>query len=126
MPKLTILIHLQMITENGSSEVKSRFFYGNSSKIIKNHQILLKPEEDLLLKNGNETAYLLLLQGKPINEPVVQQGPFVTNSVGEIKQAIMDFQQNEFGGWPWSSYDNVHSKDVGRFAIFPDGSEVFK
>ena len=111
---------------------RSLYFYKGSEvyaedfTIPENHQIKLKPEEDLLVKNSNETAYLLLLQGKPINEPVVQQGPFVTNSVGEIKQAIMDFQQNEFGGWPWSSYDNVHSKDIGRFAIFPDGSEVFK
>ena len=117
-------------TDKGTK--RSLYFYKGSEvyaedfTIPENHQIILKPEEDLLVKNSNETAYLLLLQGKPINEPVVQQGPFVTNSVGEIKQAIMDFQQNEFGGWPWSSYDNVHSKDIGRFAIFPDGSEVFK
>lgn len=111
---------------------RSLYFYKGSElqtedfTIPVNHRIQLNPEEDLKLKNSNEQSYLLLLQGKPIEEPVVQQGPFVANSVGEIKQGIMDFQQNEFGGWPWPAHDNVHDPDKGRFAIFPDGSEVYK
>lgn len=37
-------------------------------------------------------ARFLLLAGKPLNEPVVQYGPFVMNSREEIEQAIQDYQ----------------------------------
>ncbi len=38
-------------------------------------------------------ARLLLVAGKPLNEPIVQHGPFVMNSVDEIRQAVEDFQR---------------------------------
>ncbi|MFC0047741.1 pirin family protein [Rheinheimera tilapiae] len=38
-------------------------------------------------------ARIIVLAGKPLQEPVVQYGPFVMNSVAEIEQAIQDYQQ---------------------------------
>jgi redox-sensitive bicupin YhaK (pirin superfamily) len=40
---------------------------------------------------------VLILSGAPISEPLVVQGPFVMNTVGEIKQAMLDFQSGKFG-----------------------------
>ncbi|GAA4843545.1 pirin family protein [Algivirga pacifica] len=83
--------------------------------------IALNPEENVTLKNGEKPSEFLFLQGRPINEPVVQYGPFVMNSQEEIHQAMMDYQRTQFGGWPWSSADHVHPKEAGRFAEYGDG-----
>ncbi|MBN2628684.1 MAG: pirin family protein, partial [Spirochaetales bacterium] len=66
-------------------------------------------------------ASLLLLQGRPIGEPVVSHGPFVMNTADEIREAYGDFQKTRFGGWPWERDDNVHDRDKGRFARYADG-----
>ncbi len=79
-------------------------------------------DQDITIKNGNEEGYLLLLQGKPINEPVAQHGPFVMNTPEEIQQAFMEYRQTEFGGWPWPATETAHDRGKGRFAKYPDGS----
>ena len=73
--------------------------------------------------NGQKTEFLLL-QGRPIREPVVQHGPFVMNTQSEIQQAFGDYQRTRFGGWPWPRDDMVFPKEKGRFALI-DGVESF-
>ena len=45
----------------------------------------------------SEDTSLLLLNGKPLGEPIVGHGPFVMNSQAEIIQAINDFNSGRFG-----------------------------
>lgn len=66
--------------------------------------------------NGPAESHLLLLQGRPINEPVVSYGPFVMNTREEIEQTFADYRATEFGGWPWPQPDPVHGATRGRFA----------
>jgi hypothetical protein len=107
------------------------FFEGETIKIESsiiqlNHVIELDANSDISLKNGDKPARLLLLQGKPIDEPVAQYGPFVMNNMTEIEQAFSDYRKTQFGGWPWPRTDMVHGKERGRFASFDNGEEIIK
>lgn len=86
----------------------------------------LRSDVDIALKNGNAEARILMLQGKPINEKVVQYGPFVMNSQEEIEQAMIDYQRTQFGGWPWDKNDPTHGTTLKRFAKYPDGTSEEK
>ncbi len=94
----------------------------NGEAILANHSIELKPDFEIIIKNGYKESELLLLQGKPINEPVVQYGPFVMNTQQEIQKAVSDYRLTEFGGWPWPSEEQVHGKEKSRFARYSDGT----
>ncbi|MEZ0373766.1 MAG: pirin family protein [Candidatus Sericytochromatia bacterium] len=85
--------------------------------------VVLQPDRAIELKNGTAESCLLLLQGRPIGEPVAQYGPFVMNSEAEIQQAFRDYQRDQFVGWPWSANDPVLPRDQGRFARYADGKE---
>ena len=53
--------------------------------------------DEIQLTSISEKGSYLVLAGKPLNEPVARYGPFVANSEGEIKQAMMDYQEGKMG-----------------------------
>jgi quercetin 2,3-dioxygenase len=53
-----------------------------------------------LVLEARESSHVIVLAGEPIDEPIVQYGPFVMNSVAEIEQAIVDVQRGKFGPIP--------------------------
>jgi redox-sensitive bicupin YhaK (pirin superfamily) len=73
------------------------------------------------LRAGREGASLLVLQGRPIGEPVAQHGPFVMNDREGLVQAFEDYRRTGFGGWPWDVDDPNHGPDRDRFARYADG-----
>ena len=94
----------------------------DNTTINSNNRIKLIGHEEISIRNGNKESYFLLLEGEPINEPVVARGPFVMNTMEEIREAYMDFQETGFGGWPWDRRDPVHSNEEIRFAKYSDGT----
>jgi quercetin 2,3-dioxygenase len=102
------------------------FFKGTSisvdGQLVNQHAALqLRADFAAELINGDGPAELLVLQGKPIAEPVAQYGPFVMNTQAEIHQAMADYRATEFGGWPWPDSAPVHGRESTRFARHPDG-----
>ncbi len=115
------------------SEVnRTLYFYEGSEieiddqTINPNYGIELDASENIEIKVGGKSAHFLMLQGKPIDEPVVQHGPFVMNTQEEIRATMKDYGLTQFGGWPWQQTDHVHEKEKGRFAKYPDGTLVKK
>lgn len=82
---------------------------------------LLESDRPLELIAGDDGVECMVLQGRPIGEPVAKYGPFVMNSDEEIQQAFTDYRQTEFGGWPWATPDPDHGPTRGRFARHADG-----
>lgn len=90
--------------------------------ISASHRIKLAGDQDIMIKNGSKESYLLLLEGEPIQEPVVQYGPFVMNTEQEIRETFREYQRTQFGGWSWGRPDPVHERNAGRFARHADGT----
>ncbi len=105
------------------------YFFVGSALTIGDHALgprtgaALITDEPVTLLNGRDAGELLILQGRPIGEPVAQHGPFVMNTRAEIQQAFADYQRTRFGGWPWPVDDPVHPRTEGRFARHADGRE---
>ena len=70
-------------------------------------------DEPVVVTGGPYGAEALVLQGRPIGEPVAQYGPFVMNDEAGIEQAFADYRRTGFGGWPWPTDDPVHPRDAG-------------
>lgn len=69
----------------------------NAKNVALNTLVVLGEKDDISdFVAGQQGARFLLISGKPINESIVQYGPFVMNSREEIEQAMSDFQSNNF------------------------------
>jgi len=120
LPKSTMGIHRTLYFYDGD------FVDIHGQQIVPNTGIELNAAQEVKMTAGKKTAHLLLLQGKPIDEPVAKYGPFVMNTDEEIQKAMQEYRITQFGGWPWPYPDNVHDREKGRFAKYPDGKLVEK
>jgi redox-sensitive bicupin YhaK (pirin superfamily) len=57
---------------------------------------VLSHGEALQLAAGDAATRLILVAGKPLNEPVAKYGPFVMNTPEQIVAAIRDYQSGRF------------------------------
>ncbi len=115
-----------------SEVTRTLYFYEGAKirigkkRINPNFGIVLDASQEISIHVENEKAHFLMLQGKPIEEPVAKYGPFVMNTQQEIQSAMEEYRLTQFGGWPWPYPDNVHEKEKGRFALYPDGTLIEK
>jgi quercetin 2,3-dioxygenase len=62
-----------------------------------NDMVLFDRDGDEVSMTSETGAELLLIGGVPLNEPVARYGPFVMNTIGEIRQAMLDYESGRFG-----------------------------
>jgi redox-sensitive bicupin YhaK (pirin superfamily) len=67
-----------------------------ATPIGKNRLAVLAAGTRVLASAGAAPGRFILVAGRPLNEPIVQYGPFVMNTHDEIRQAISDFQAGRF------------------------------
>ncbi len=111
----------------GESTRRMLYFFKGSSVSIGGQSvdaqtaIELRATQPVEFVNGPEASEFLMLQGRPIGEPVAQYGPFVMNTRQELEQAFADYRRTGFGGWPWPDNAPVHGAERVRFAKHADG-----
>ena len=102
---------------------RTLYFYSGDEILIDdqsvyvNNMIEINDSKEYLLSSKGKTNFILLLQAKPINEPVVKYGPFVMNTRKEIQEAINDYSKTGFGNWEWLDDGPVHGDKYEKFAI---------
>ena len=109
------------------STVRTLYFFSGAKlelagrTLTKPAAIEVVPDQALRLAAPEGKAEVLLMQGRPIGEPVAQYGPFVMNTRAELETAFNDYRRTQFGGWPFPADDPVHPRERGRFARHADG-----
>ncbi len=110
-----------------ADSLRALYFYGGQSITLDDTEqhshacMQVRSDRAIALQAGSEPCDLLLLQSRPIGQPVAQHGPFVMNDRAGIEQAFNDYRRTQFGGWPWKRDDPVHAREDGRFARHADG-----
>jgi redox-sensitive bicupin YhaK (pirin superfamily) len=68
-------------------------------EVVEKGQMVLMERKgtELHVQAGPEGARVLILNGEPLNEPVVGYGPFVMSTPDEIRQALKDYQNGKMG-----------------------------
>lgn len=103
MPTQPVLIDVKLaandVVELSFDERNPAWVYvysGATDQIQSRHMGTYQKGRILKLQAGSPGAELLVLSGKPIDEPIVQYGPFVMNTMEEIDTALKDFQIPQF------------------------------
>lgn len=85
-------------------------------------KVKVRPDRDVrITADASGPADFLILQGRDLNEPVVQGGPYVAASRDELMQAEKDFRKTGFGGWRFDTDAPVQPRDAPRFMRYTDG-----
>lgn len=96
--------------------------FSNGSKkpetIVKYHNVVFEQKGDSVTmsveEGASESARIILVAGQPLDQAVVQYGPFVTTSREEVVQAMMDYQTSTNGFERAADWKSEIGKTMGR------------
>lgn len=97
-PKTTLEFDLREDYNTGILVIDGPVEVNDTAKAPEDHFVLFANQgERIVLTSGEKPATLLVLSGKPIDEPTVGYGPFLMNTKQEILQAYADLNAGRFG-----------------------------
>ena len=66
-----------------------------TQKVAKYHNVVFEQKGDQVIAqipaDASEAARFILVAGMPLDQPIVQYGPFVLTEPGQVRQAMMDY-----------------------------------
>ena len=79
--------------------IKGELQFAEANQIATKGQMIFFDQSgaEINLTSISSSGSYLVLAGKSLNEPIARHGPFVTNTEGEIKQAMLDYQSGKMG-----------------------------
>lgn len=78
----------------GSARISDQQIPVKTMAILKN---VANTDGVIIEADTTQDTKVILITGRPLNEPIVQYGPFVMNTQQQIIEAVNDFQQGRFG-----------------------------
>ena len=117
----------ELAPATGADTVRTVYVFEGDGLSIGGHEVpgntgaLVRCDQQVTVTAAHGPAEVLVLQGRPIGEPVARYGPFVMNTESELEQAFADYRETGFGGWPWDDDAPHHGPSKGRFARHADG-----
>jgi len=79
--------------------IEGELQFSDENKIASKGQMVYfdQSSDEIKLTSISTSGSYLVLAGKALDEPVVRHGPFVTNTEGEMKKAMLDYQNGKMG-----------------------------
>jgi redox-sensitive bicupin YhaK (pirin superfamily) len=77
--------------------VEGNIKVNDDEKVPADHFVLFENKGETFTIEAFEKSLVLIMSGKPLNEPITAQGPFVMNTRQELLQAFDDYNNGRFG-----------------------------
>ncbi|HQV00018.1 MAG: pirin family protein [Bacteroidia bacterium] len=77
--------------------IEGSIIINDNEKVPTDNFALMANDGSKFTIEATENAVVLIISGKPLNEPIAAHGPFVMNTHAELVQAFNDFNTGKFG-----------------------------
>jgi redox-sensitive bicupin YhaK (pirin superfamily) len=94
----------------GKGSINGMAFQAHKAIVFKK-----SPEDTSVTFESSAGMKMVWLSGKPLDEPVVQYGPFVMNTMQEIQQAMSDYQYNRNGFEGASAWESKIQQKMAEY-----------